>query len=61
MQNLLWSAVASPTLKAFRTTPIFKVGLQQGFEAGEMGKQSALVPRFAGGQQKMQGGRKMAE
>ena len=32
---MLWSAVASP-IPRLRTTPIFKVGLQQRFAPGEM-------------------------
>jgi hypothetical protein len=36
VRGLFWSVVASP-IPRLRTTPIFKVGLQQGFALGEMG------------------------
>jgi hypothetical protein len=39
---LLWSAVASSTLR-LRTTPIFKGQLQQGFATGEMGFNDKFV------------------
>jgi hypothetical protein len=44
---LLWSAAASPSPR-LRNAPIFKLGLQQGFEAGEMGfnNQFAVLVHF---------------